>query len=713
MTLATRALKALQRDHPEFAANVLTDANLPNDQAFSTLMACSDTLAHHPTRAAELKVRAAQYLNGLAKANVMLDALDGLIHSEPKQALSLAQNLLEIPDLPDETRARAVYHATFAIATNTRNLAATLESLSRLPESQQHDLPYLGALVGYMMMCGQPARALEIWDTHPELAESGEAAILIHVLSGLMQTAQFARAEELSRQILLRPTLSERETMNVLNIRAITLAQLGQLEVSEEVGLQAIALAKRLELHNALGVMLFNRSVTLERSGQREQMREQAIQALISLGKAGNSGLATQAQLILANDDLESGRYDRCEEHLNDAYSNLKQSTISPFLVHVQMALVRFHVQRHSTYAQTLALKYARDAVQAARVLGQEKLLATAQTHLGVALIAELQLEEAESLLDLAMPVLQDLPDTNSFYLIYAQAKLLEAEGLPAVETWHRAVSRASDLGFLFDARCFQLEIARIERDLQQATVIKNWFEDNALWHGTNLAKNYFADFQDSLPAMANTDFRLEVLGSMQISQNGIRSAVKGQKRKELLARLLKARVSGRSEVKTLEFLDGLYPNSLEDEGISALKQIVFKTRTTYGANIISTTTDGYALGSVSSDAEAFLELGDTTLWRGAFLEGLSASDEVREILIQACQKQVQKMLETNPKEAARVMRLLLESEPYNLEILKLTCQALRLDHNHRSLQRIYHESRAKWLEVGEWLPETWQAFLD
>ena len=198
----------------------------------------------------------------------------------------------------------------------------------------------------------------------------------------------------------------------------------------------------------------------------------------------------------------------------------------------------------------------------------------------------------------------------------------------------------------------------------------------------------------------------------MQISGAGLVSVVKGQKRKELLAILLEARIMGRKEVKTLELIDALYPNSPEEEAMVSLRQTVFKTRAAHGAATIRTTANGYALGSISSDAEEFLATKNTTLWRGTYLDGLGTLEEIREMLVVACQNHSQHLLETNPKEVARVTRILLETDPYDLVTLKLACKALRLDNNHRTLQRLYSDTRAKLLEVGEVLPEGWQDFV-
>ena len=67
---------------------------------------------------------------------------------------------------------------------------------------------------------------------------------------------------------------------------------------------------------------------------------------------------------------------------------------------------------------------------------------------------------------------------------------------------------------------------------------------------------------------------------------------------------------------------------------------------------------------------------------------------------------------EADPKEAARLGRLLLEADPYDLETLRLTLEALRRAGNHRSLSRLYEKARARMLEVGERLPADWQDFL-
>ncbi len=710
--LATRALQILQVAHPELATEFLLDSQLPPQTALDVLLSCAKALEAQPTRAAQLKAKAAQFLVGLAKANLLLEAIGILVHSQPKEALSYAESILEMPDLPDATRIEAIYYATGAIVTTTRSIVAAENSLARLPVVYQNDTRYISSYLGFLMMCGQPTRALELWEAHAELHDVVETAVLIHVLSALVLTGEMQKAEHLSLDILQHPQLLPRERMSVLNIRAISLAQLGQLEASEIVALEAIALAQELEQHNAVGAMLFNRAVTLERTGQRDLMRDHATRALVALEKAGNFGLAAQAQLMLSNNDFEAGRYEPAEERLNAAYSALSQGSQTPFLVAVELSLVRFHLQRQLQYSQTLALKYARDALRHAQALEHDKLIASSQTHLCLALLQTQEVSQARECLELALPVLVNAPDSHSFYVLSAQARLLEAEQQTAVLAWQAVIARAEELGFLFDAHCYRLELARLEQNIHMAREAVVWFQEQGLLHGVNLAQSYFSELQATKTSLDQTKLQLEVLGTMQILNGGLVSAVKGQKRKELLAVLLEARLTGRSEVKTLELIDALYPNGLEEEALVSLRQTVFKARAAHGVALVATTANGYALGAVMTDAEEFLKSGDFAKWRGAYLEGFAPSEEINELLIAAAHKEAQRRLETEPKQVARVMRILLQTNPYDLETLRIACNALRLDNNHRTLQRLYSEAQAKLLEVGEVIPERWQDFL-
>jgi hypothetical protein len=286
-----------------------------------------------------------------------------------------------------------------------------------------------------------------------------------------------------------------------------------------------------------------------------------------------------------------------------------------------------------------------------------------------------------------------------------------------AREALQHALKMAQELHLGVDEHKIGLELDRITANLEEARVRLQWFEERGLLNGAHLARRYFPALNRE-PTSANPPpqalLQLEVLGSMQWTLEGQREAVRGQKRKELLAALLEARLAGRGEVSKLELLDGLYRGEDEEKTVSSLKELIHSVRSLLGASAILTTSSGYALGpAIGSDVEAFLHTGDPRLWRGVYLEGLSPFYEsVRESVYLALRTRAQALLEADPKEAARLGRILLEADPYDLEALRLTLEALRRSGNHKSLGRLYQEARQRMLEVGETLPEHWQGFL-
>jgi hypothetical protein len=207
----------------------------------------------------------------------------------------------------------------------------------------------------------------------------------------------------------------------------------------------------------------------------------------------------------------------------------------------------------------------------------------------------------------------------------------------------------------------------------------------------------------------------LELLGSLQINLENKPQAVRGRKRQELLALLLEARVSGKSELMRLELFDALYPNEDEDCAASNLKDLIHQIRENLGEDTIQTTQNGYALGAVTSDVETFLTTGDTSLWRGTYQQGLTIDGtlSIHDSLEMALQNSVQKLIQTDPKEAARVSRFLLQLNLYDLENLRLSIVAFKACDNYKTLGRVYSDARERLSDVGEMLPERWQDFLE
>jgi hypothetical protein len=197
----------------------------------------------------------------------------------------------------------------------------------------------------------------------------------------------------------------------------------------------------------------------------------------------------------------------------------------------------------------------------------------------------------------------------------------------------------------------------------------------------------------------------------MRLGKDGVEQAVQGRKRRELLALLLEARVSGRGEVTRISLLDALYPAEDELKAASSLKGLVHNIRRQHGAALIITTADGYALGNCVTDVEEFLQGGDSTLWRGHYQEAHELNAQVRESLYLALSRRAEELIESDAAEAARLTRLLIEAEPYALDYLRLKLSALRKSGSQR-VETVYRAARERMREVGELLPGHWKDFL-
>ena len=205
----------------------------------------------------------------------------------------------------------------------------------------------------------------------------------------------------------------------------------------------------------------------------------------------------------------------------------------------------------------------------------------------------------------------------------------------------------------------------------------------------------------------------------MQIVNDNSPVPVRGGKRQEFLALLLESRIAGRSELNKLELFDLLWPED-EERAASSLKSLVHSMRETLGEQVIATTPNGYALGTLTSDVELFLLEPETNRWRGLYLEGLEARDEhAREAVYAALLRATRKLLEVDESnseasvEAVRTSRLLIRADPYNLDFLEVYLRALQASGNRHGLTRAFEEAQQRMLEVGEGLPQNWSAFLE
>ena len=223
------------------------------------------------------------------------------------------------------------------------------------------------------------------------------------------------------------------------------------------------------------------------------------------------------------------------------------------------------------------------------------------------------------------------------------------------------------------------------------------------------IAERYFPSSHGLAETQAapNLELRLEVLGETRVGTSPLSSMGR-----DFLVTLLEARLEGRTGRSNVELFDALYPGWPDDKSARALKQLVYRLRLTLGGGAILRVGSGYALGAtVTSDAETFLNSGDTVLWRGSYradLGGNAAPSDAHR-LYAALRTRI--FEHKNLSEAARVGAIFLEAHPFDREILRFTLRTLETMSQSAAAVRLYERIRGAYEDVGEILPNDWQAF--
>jgi hypothetical protein len=354
-------------------------------------------------------------------------------------------------------------------------------------------------------------------------------------------------------------------------------------------------------------------------------------------------------QSNLAGVIMTHGQFERAETLLLEARTALEMATPARFLVGVEQNLCLLYLDWMPPLWRTLALHHARSAWRyAQKVSSQADLMqhliyiAWAEAVYGDATLAE-QLNNQQ--LELANKA------SSTIYQLYGRwVRFLVLEGLGKKETAlaefpeFLAELAAQDQGAAFvrlaleyDRMCNNPESARarIESLKEQGDIA------NVARH---VAKRHFPEiFAIKTPAPTPQSF--EVLG--EVSLSGAPIPEKYSKIKDLLLVLLEAKLMNQP-ADAYFLIDQLYPNAPEHQARASLRQLIKRTRTLFGEEIIQTQHTTYHLG-VRSDAEVFLETHNTSLWRGKTALRGGSADVLRYAL--------QNALETSndPTEVARV----------------------------------------------------------
>ncbi len=707
--LARRAIVALEAT-PEQAIEFIESAHLLPHEACELFDASIGNLRtqQREVAAAQLMRRSLSVRDELHRPHIALEALR-VLHEVDFTASS---ELLELAMACRPLNPSDVLLLSGQLAQRGRETGA-LRLLEALDESERNEQRLLEWRTGLAALAGNTKLTLELVDAHPELLDSRQPELIQRLVNVL---AMSGRGEEALRVGLrgLSMSLNAAQRATLLLTTATAYFHLGKNAEAIELWSRAIDLASAHQLHMTAMKATISRAQALIRMGEKAQAESDLERGSKLAREFGDRRVYLQSLVLFGVVLTERGDFVRAEEKLLEGLSACPADGLLNLLLNLEMALTELYRVWPVPHAPILMHKYARQVFQHAQELGNT--IFTLNAYLALS-AAELRIGNAPRALKLADEalVLGRQHDRGFQTLSALRCRAAALEGLndtaAALESWREAVNAAQALDLpLFIHEC-RLQACRLNADLDGAAECLAWLEANGHMLEAQSARQYFPSLDtDRAAIVAPPLLMLNVLGPIQII-NG--PPLRGRKRQELLAALLEARIAGKAEITRLELLDALYSDEDEDRAASSLKELVRSIRASCGAQTIQTTANGYALGAVKSDAEAFLETGNTSLWRGAYLGGLGSSDDaVCESLHLALSLQAEQHLETDPKEAARLGKLLLEFDPYSQFHLRLTLSALKASDQRKTVQRLYDEARDRMGEVGEVLPERWQDFL-
>ena len=716
--LARRAIQMLWND-PQSAAAFVEEAHLLPDESLRLLeqAAGQATLAGNPVQASRFLGQATQYAHGKTLGRLAFEAAQGLRHIHLKEAVGLA----ELASSVAEYQSRAIFLLAELKAIQGQGQEAE-QILSRLPEAEREGIPYQARRVQLRSAAQDHKGALELVRQYPDLLHSPDPQTAYRAGWTLVSSGFLDEAEQVAQKALSQANLppdSQAVLLKVLSMVGYFRGDYAQMEGYEFQILQIATQIGNLRLKDQA---LFNRAIALEhlgRFGEQKASLEQAMQTCLELGDTTAYIIAQSAYGGLLS---EFGQYQQAQDLLLEARTFLERIDLSGYLADCEFFLGKLYRQWQPQHGKTLALKHANASLKYARRLQSPWGLVQALHGAALAEAWGGSSVQALALAGEALEVATKLGQPNPLleaHTALAQALLAGGQLKQAMVALRKAQALAQQTGSLIPAQMLGLELDRLTGNLEGARARKRWFEQHQLGSGLDILRHHFPElFEGAGSNQGNQNspkascLRLEVLGVVQFCGEAIR----GRKRQELLAYLLEARLAQRPEVPKLNLMDALYPESSETQAAAALKEVVHQIRASLGPNVILTTPGGYALGEVESDAELFVQTGDTRLWRGAYLEDLTLAESeasVSELLYQRLYQQGSRLTESDPKEAARVGRILLEVEPYDPKALTLTLKTLRAMSNHKTLSRLYGEAKERFSEVGEQLPISWMEYLN
>jgi tetratricopeptide (TPR) repeat protein len=701
--VARRALEALIRRDPVRATDLLSWTGFEPRSSVEVL----ETGVRHalntgdPLTAARLRARAAPLLPRTAQVSALLEAARWARPYQLSEALEYLEHALALePRNPDVLR---LHIEVLAFTGRAHEAWAQLEMIE--VASSDH----LELRVMLLHRSFRSAELLRLWQE--ELNRTvPSSSIARAVARALVHERRFDEAEIVIEAGLRLQPLTPFEAAQLRYARAFIPHARGDWIAALNTCNQLIVVLRNDAGSDSRFVELLEgahqlRAYANSALGDPRAACDDIETCLRWLAQTGNASVYAQRQSELGFYTLQRGDVERAEQLLAEARTLLERVNQPVYLCSLERFAALLYLHRRDA---TLAIRHANAAWQYADSVEDIRFRAGALHTLTWVEVTLGSVPKALTLLE-RLEGFQSAPTMNTSCL---RALALERLGQRSqAETLLRAaLQRPQAWYFELNPDHVALELDRLRGDASSARARLPRLEQTGQGWLVKLTRQYFPDASpesDTPPT-----FTLEVLGEMR--WNGVPLGERNRKSQELLAFLLEARVAGRESVASAELGDALYANVTHAQANTALKQQVYRLRGLIGSDAIRRHADGYALGQFVSDVEHYLRHPDSRVWRGAYLgDHPEFPSSLRDDLYRRLRTQARNLRTSDPREATRLHRILLEMDPYDLETLHALLETLRDSGDTLNAMHQYAQSRSRLEEIGEALPESWVAFLE
>jgi DNA-binding SARP family transcriptional activator/tetratricopeptide (TPR) repeat protein len=712
--IARRLLVTLEASDPLRAVGFVKEATWSIDRTYA-LYCSAMTLETDELRLARLKAAALEFTTAEERFRLALEAaqvIQGTDLTEANRLSEIAYNLK-----PHDLEAVSFRSQMLVLEGQIQRAKDLLEGIAPI-DADSRPIEWCLKWCELLLKAQDFAGAWEFYQSHPAMNQQLSVTLQVQLARSLMLQREFAKAEQWLQQLEARTDLTLEERVRVISGHGALVLEHGQTAAAAQATQTAYALVEHLPNSILKRSMLLNRGIGFNWIGQYAKAEKDGELSIQLMLEAGQVFQAATARVSVCNNWVDQGHYAKAERGFLEARATLEIHESWRYLSECERLLVRLYHTWRPVHGSVLVLKHAKAAVHYARKIRLKGFVITALYWASISEIEFGQLEQAQAF----CAELHELShvDGRIYLWQWVYGLLLERQGdkALALDSLQAAIV-TRDAPEMEDTKLMELEMIRIRGDLVAARVALEDFQAQGFIAGATLCLHYFPDLNPKVLTLATKSnaVRLNVLGTLQLIQDGTELPLRGAKRKLMLALLLEAHLAGQPEVRAADLGEALYPNATDDEARAAVKQLAFRLRSQIGVDAVQTTTNGYALQGVQSDAQVFLETGNADLWRGTYLtdvqgiEGYSL-ETVREALYSQLKHRAEDLLNLEPVQSARLARILMEAEPFDTSALALALRALQAQGNYNSISRMYKRSRETWLEVGERLPDKWIDFL-